>query len=754
MPDLYIQLINYALREIFKIKTLKVIMKRFLLLSLVFGWLIQPVQAQQKKSITFDHIFDQTFSQEGIQNVNWMKDGQFYTALVRSRSDIEIRKYDILSGDYEVLVATSELKVEDRGDPINIQDYQFSADETKILIKTDVEQIWRRSTRENYFIHNLETGETKKLTQSKEKQQYAQLSPTGDKAAFVQNNNLYLVDLESGEEKAITTDGEENKIINGATDWVYEEEFGFAKAWYWSPDGQKIAYYRFDESRVKEFFMTEWGKLYPGQTQFKYPKAGEKNSIVKIGVYDLETDQTTWLDIGEETDQYIPRINWTKSSDTLAIRRMNRLQNKQDLILANTNTGASEIIKTETGDAWVDINDDLTFLDNGEQFIYLSEESGYNHVYLYDMSGELIRQVTQGNWEVTNYLGYNENNERIYYISTEDSPLERHLYSIDITGKFKQKMSEGEGWNSVNMSRDYKYYIETFSGPGTPSVYTLHEGNGREVRVLEDNDNLSETLTEYNLPEKEYLKISLPQAELNAYMLKPHDFDTSKKYPVLFYVYGGPGSQTVSKRFESGQRPMWHRYLAEQGYIVFSVDNRGTGARGREFEKQVYKRLGQYEVQDQIDAAEYLIDRYDFIDTSRIGIWGWSYGGYMSSLVLAQGNDIFDTAIAVAPVTSWRFYDTIYTERFMQTPQMNPEGYIKGAPLTYADQIKGNYLLVHGTGDDNVHFQNAVEMVNKLVMEGVQFETMYYPNRAHGISGGNARRHLYEMLNRFIVENL
>ncbi len=729
-------------------------MKRLLLLFIMLGWVFQPVQAQQKKSISFNQIFDRTFSPEGIQNVNWMKDGQYYTALVRSNSDIELRKYDILTGDYEVLVATSGLKAEEREDPIIIQDYQFSADEKKLLIKTDVERIWRRSTKENYFIHDLETGETTKLTQSKEKQQYAQLSPAGDKAAFVQHNDLYLVDLETGEEKAITTDGEENKIINGATDWVYEEEFGIAKAWYWSPDGEKIAYYRFDESRVKEFFMTEWGSLYPEQTRFKYPKAGEKNSIVKIGVYDLESGNTEWMDIGEETDQYIPRINWTKSSGTLAIRRMNRLQNKQDLMLANVETGQTETIKTETSKAWVDVNDDLTFLENGDQFIYVSEESGYNHIYLYDTSGKQIRQVTSGEWEVTNYLGYNESNERIYFISTEDSPLERHLYSIHISGDDKTRMSDGEGWNSVNMSRDYKYYIETFSDTENPDVYTLHRGNGEEVRVLEGNSKLKETLGEYSMPKKEYMKIPLPQAELNAYMLKPSDFDSTKKYPVLFYVYGGPGSQTVTKRYDSGQRPMWHRYLAEQGYIVFSVDNRGTGARGRDFEKQVYKKLGQYEVQDQIDAAKYVIERFSFIDTARVGIWGWSYGGYMSSLVLAKGSEIFSSAIAVAPVTSWRFYDTIYTERFMQTPQMNPEGYTKGAPLTYAGQIEGDYLLVHGTGDDNVHFQNAVEMVDKLVLEGVQFETMFYPNRAHGISGGNARPHLYEMLNRFIMDNL
>lgn len=729
-------------------------MKRFLLLTLIFVWIFQPLQAQQKKSLEFRHLFDNTFSTEGIRSVNWMKDGRYYTALERTEDDIELRKYDITTGDYEVLVSSMDLSYEGRSKPIIIQGYQFSADESKILIKTDVERIWRRSTRENYFIYNLETGELTKLTASEEKQQYAQLSPSGNKAAYVQNNDLYWVDLKTGEVTAITTDGEHNKIINGATDWVYEEEFGFAKAWYWSPNGEKIAFYRFDESEVKEFFMMDWGTLYPEQTRWKYPKAGEENSVVKIGVYDLNSKETTWMDIDAHKNQYIPRINWTRDSGVLAIRRMNRLQNKRELMLADVKTGETEIIKTQTSDAWIDVHDDLKFLKNGEQFITTSEESGYNHIYLYDINGDLIRQVTKGNWEVTNYLGFNENTGKIYYISTEESPLERHLYSINIDGTGKKKLSEGEGWHEINMSRDFKYYIETYSSPSKPPVYTLHEADGKLVRVLEDNSELQETLTEYQLPSKEYIEIPLPQATLNGYIMKPHNFDSSKEYPVLFYVYGGPGSQTVTKRFASGQRAMWHKYLTSQGYIVVSVDNRGTGARGRDFEKQVYKKLGQYETEDQIDAAKYLFSQYDFIDEDRLGIWGWSYGGYMSSLVLAKGNDVFNTAIAVAPVTSWRFYDTIYTERFMQTPQLNPEGYRKGAPLTYADQIKGNYLLVHGTGDDNVHFQNSVAMVNRLIAADVQFETMFYPDRNHGIYGGNTREHLYTMLNSFILENL
>ena len=729
-------------------------MKKILLLLVIFGWVIHPTVAQEKESLTFGHVVDGSFSPESIRDVNWMQDGQFYTALEQTQNDIELRKYNILTGDYEVLVASSDLQVKGRPTPIPIQGYQFSANEQKILIKADVEQIWRRSTRENYFIYDLKTGETQKLIQSDQKQQHAQLSPSGNKAAFVQDNNLYLVNLESGEETAITEDGKFNHIINGATDWVYEEEFGFAKAWYWSPDGQKIAFYRFDESDVKEFFMTEWGNLYPGLTRFKYPKAGEENSIVKIGVYDLESEDTTWIDVGSENDQYIPRINWTKDSDLLAIRRMNRLQNKQDLMLADVNTGNTEIIKTEKSDAWVDVNDDLKFLDNGEQFIYASEESGYNHIYLYDMSGDIVRQITKGDWEVTNYLGFNEDAQKLYYVSTEDSPLERHLYSINVDGSGKKKLTNGQGWNSINMSRDFQYYIETFSTPTEPPKYTLYKSNGEEVRTLEDNNVLAEQLQQYNLPSKEYIDIPLEQATLNAYIMKPHDFDPKKEYPTLFYVYGGPGSQTVTKQFGAGQRALWHQYIVEQGYVVVSIDNRGTGARGRDFEKQIYKKLGQYETIDQIDAAKYLIANYDFIDENRMGIWGWSYGGYMSSLVLAQGGNIFNTAIAVAPVTHWRFYDTIYTERFMQTPQMNPEGYRKGSPITYADQIDGNYLLVHGTGDDNVHFQNSIDLVNKLVEEDVQFESMYYPNRSHAIYGGNARKHLYKMMSNFILENL
>src|SRR5699024_8535514 len=498
--------------------------------------------------------------------------------------------YDILTGDYEVLVSTSDLKVADRDKPIIIQDYQFSADESKLLVKTDIESIWRRSTRENYFIYNFETGKTKKLTQSGQKQQYAQLSPSGDRAAFVQNNNLYWVDLETGTETAITRDGAHNKIINGATDWVYEEEFSLAKAWYWSPDGDKIAFYRFDESDVKEFSMTEWKNLYPGLTRFKYPKAGTENSTVKIGVYDLEKEETSWMDIGSENDQYIPRINWTQDSGVLAIRRMNRLQNQLDVMLADVNTGQTEVIKTETSEAWIDINDDLVFLENGREFVYASEESGYNHIYLYSMDGEQIRQVTEGDWEVTNYLGFNEDTGRFYYMSTEESPLQRHLYSIKRDGTGKRKLTGGHGWNAINMSRDFTYYIETFSTPERPPRYTLHGIDGERLPVLEENAELQQTLGTHQLPTKEFIKSPLEQASLNGYLLKPHDVDPSKKYPALFFVYGGPGSQNVQKAFRTSQRSRWHQYLTSQGYLVITIDNRGPGGRAAAFDQRRDKR--------------------------------------------------------------------------------------------------------------------------------------------------------------------
>ncbi|MEX0844420.1 MAG: S9 family peptidase, partial [Balneolaceae bacterium] len=455
-------------------------------------------------------------------------------------------------------------------------------------------------------MYDIASRDLKKLTQSDEKQQYAELSPTGERAAFVRNNNLFWVDIKTGNETQITEDGEFNKIINGAADWVYEEEFGFAKAWFWSPEGNRISFYRFNEERVQQFFMTGWGDLYPEQIKFKYPKAGEQNSIVSIHVYHLGSEETITMDIGEEDDQYIPRINWTQDNNTLAIRRMNRFQNKQDLLFANVNTGESKLILSEESETWIDVHDNLYLLTNGEQFITTSDKSGYNHVYLYNMEGKQLEQVTNGNWDVTKLIGHHEKTYRLYYESTEESPLERHLYNIRIDGQKKNKLSKESGWHRTNMSRDFKYYIDTWSDFNKPPVVTLYRENGSKVRTIEDNAALSERLNEYSFVQKDFMKLDINGFQINAYMMKPVDFDSAKKYPVLMYVYGGPGSQTVTQNFGSGQRPMWHQFLANQGYIIVSVDNRGTGGRGRDFKKQTYKKLGQYETADQIAAAKKL----------------------------------------------------------------------------------------------------------------------------------------------------
>lgn len=701
------------------------------------------VSAQELKPIEFDHIFDESFSPTTISNVRWMNDGRFYSA-----SDGQtITRFNITNGESEVIFDGSNVN------NLQVQGYEFSADENLILIETDVEQLWRRSTKANYFIYNRSENSIQKLTQSEEKQQYAQLNSEGNRAAFVQNSNLFWVDLTTGEQFQITEDGEFNSIINGAADWVYEEEFGFAKAWFWSPRGDKIAFYRFDESNVKQFTMETWGELYPEEVRFKYPKAGEENAVVSIHVFDIETGEITMMDIGDETDQYIPRINWTKNNNLLAIRRMNRLQNKEELLFADVSNGETEVILTEESETWLDVHDDLMFLNNGKQFITTSSRTGYNHVYLYKMDGEEIRQITKGEYDVTEIIGFDERRHNLYYMSTEVSPLERHFYRVRVDGRRKRTMTEDNGWYSINMSRDFKYYIQSYSDYNKPPVITLHEGGGKQVRILEDNAKVIENLNEFAFQTKEFMVMDVNGQPLNAYMITPPDFDENQEYPVLMYVYGGPGSQTVTRAFEYGQRPMWHQYLANQGYIIVSVDNRGTGARGTEFKNQTYLQLGVLETEDQIAAARQVAD-LAFVDDERIGIWGWSYGGFMSTNALAQGNDVFSSAIAVAPVTHWKYYDTIYTERFMRTPQTNPEGYEAGSPINYVDQITGDYLLIHGTGDDNVHYQNAVILVEELIKHDVQFETMYYPNRNHGIYGGNTRRHLWKLMSNFILEKL
>ena len=731
----------------------------YLVLSISSLLLLEPLAAQEKKMLALEDIFEnQVFTQYQINGIRWMADGRYYTSVVQDEVEYyeHILRYDITTGEVvDTLVNGANLVPE--GEPLALRynDYQLSKDEQQVLFATELEPIYRRSTRAYYYIYDIAENIFRPLDNG-QKQSYATFSPDGSKVAFVRDNNLFYKDLKNDELHQVTSDGKFNKIINGSTDWVYEEEFGFAKAFYWSPDSKKLAFLTFDESEVSEYNMQVWNELYPEDYRFKYPKAGEDNAIVSLSIYQLDNDQTISVDIGKETDIYLPRVQWTQDPEVLSYIRMNRLQNKMELVHADADSGSSEVVLTEKSDTYVDIeyNDQFIYLQDGQHFLMTSERDGYKHIYLYETDGSPKKQLTRGKWEVSELLGIDQEQELVYYISTEDSPLQRHLYVVNLKGKGKRRLSQEEGTYSVNFSPSFDYYIQNFSSATQPLTISSHRApSGELIEVLEQNQELQDTLEQYRMGTKEFFTFRNDQDSLlYGYMIKPADFSPAKEYPVLMYVYGGPGSQLVRDAWQ-GSRDYWFHYLAQQGYIVACVDNLGTGARGKNFKHITYGQMGKYEVQDQIAGARYL-GRLPFVDPERIGIWGWSYGGYMSSLALFVGNEVFKSAIAVAPVTSWRFYDTIYTERFLSTPQLNPAGYDAYSPLTHVDKLEGEYLLIHGTGDDNVHFQNSVMLQDALIASGKHFDSFFYPNRNHGIYGGNTRLHLFDMMTRFLEENL
>ncbi|RMD68795.1 MAG: S9 family peptidase, partial [Bacteroidetes bacterium] len=696
-------------------------------LTFLFAFLAGIALAQQP--ITLEKIWaEYEFVPEYVSGFNFLNDGQSYTRLEGDK----VVKYDLLRGRQLGVVFDGAQAANDQYNG-QVHSYAFSADEQKLLISTETEQIYRHSTRARYFVWDLET-QTLTPVFREGKIRYATFSPQGDKVAFVYENNLYYKDLNSGEVVQVTRDGKRNEIINGATDWVYEEEFGFARAFQWSPDGQRIAFYRFDERQVPEFTMTNYkGGLYPEYVTFKYPKVGQPNSIVTIHVYHLDRKMTRQIATGDETDIYIPRIKWTRDPYLLCVFRMNRHQNRLELLLAETTTGKTSLMLEETSKWYIDIHDNLTFLADGRHFIWTSEQDGYNHIYLYDMGGQLVRQLTKGPWEVTDFYGVDEANGMIYFQAAMDSPMDRKVYAVRLDGKGRiKKLNRHDGWNSAQFSSTFDYFVNTWSTINTPPVFTVCDRNGKELRVIEGNIALRDKQRAYGVSQVEFFDFTTSEGvALNGWMIKPPAFDATKQYPVLMYVYGGPGSQQVTDAWK-GQNYWWFQMLAQQGFIVACVDNRGTGGRGAEFKKMTYLQLGHYETIDQIEAARYLGSQ-PWVDAERIGIFGWSYGGYMSSLCLLKGNDVFKAAIAVAPVTNWKWYDTIYTERYMRTASENPEGYEQNSPVNFADRLKGNYLIIHGMGDDNVHFQHTAEMVNALIAANKQFDTYFYPNRNHGI---------------------
>ncbi|HRG59078.1 MAG TPA: S9 family peptidase [Bacteroidia bacterium] len=717
-------------------------------LFLLFLILANHSMAQNKLNLE-DIWKNNAFGSKAISGINSLKDGLHYTILINSGQEQFIVKYNYQTGNaVDTLYNSSKVK----NKIPKVESYKFSADENQLLFSTEEERIYRHSYKSNYIIYHI-LNRTWSLLSNLGKQQLASFSPDSKNIAFVRNNNLYVVDLINNIELQITRDGEKNKIINGASDWVYEEEFAFDKAYEWSPDGKKIAYYRFDESEVKEFSMPTYGSLYPENSTFKYPKAGEKNAIVQILMYDLNSKKNIKANIGDELDQYIPRIKWTNNPTILSCQRLNRLQNKLDLLFVDASTGNSKIILNETSSAYIDVTNDLTFLKDNTGFIWSSELGGFNHLYHYDLNGKLINQITKGNWDIIAYKGYDEKSRTLYFTAAYSSSINKEVCKISLDGTNFKVLSEKKGYNEPYFSSTFEYFINAQSDANHPTIYSLLDKNGKQVRILEENMVLMNKLKGYELIEKEFFVIKTKDGfELNSWMIKPINFDAKKQYPVIFVIYGGPGKNTVVNSWE-GASYLWHQYLSQKGYIVVSVDNRGTEFKGEKFKKSTYGNLGMFETMDQIEAAQYFAS-LPYVDKSRIGIQGWSFGGYLSSLCITKGSEIFKSAIAVAPVTNWRYYDSIYTERFLGLPKDNAKGYDENSPINYTNQLKGNYLLIHGTADDNVHFQNSVEMVTALQKSNKQFDFMMYPDKNHGISGGNARLHIYTLMTDFILEKL
>jgi len=703
-----------------------------------------------QKQITIEGIYvDRVFQQKTVDRLNWMNDGKFYSTL----EDNQIIRFDVTTGVSDSVLIDGNLL------DIVIDDYRFSDDETKVLLLTDREKIYRRSFTAEYYVYTFEGGAIRKLSENGA-QSYATFSPDNSKVAFVRGNNLFYVKLVNMAENAVTSDGQFGKIIHGSTDWVYEEELFLTKAFEWSPDGKRLAYYTFDESHVREYNLQMWddGALYPRDYRYKYPKAGEDNSIVTIHIFSLADNRSVQVNLGKDTDIYIPRILWTQNPNLLSVLQLNRLQNRLDIFHANAKTGETTLVLTDKSKTYLDVtySHELIYLDNGTQFLYSSERKGNKHYFLHRMDGQLIYQTTSGNWDAETFVGLDQSKKTpvLYYVSTEGSPLERHFYKVYVNGKGKIKLSTMPGITRVDMSKDFKYYVNFNHAADRPTEISLVAIKGNKlVKVIEDNAELKATMAAYEIRPKDYFTFEGADKKLlNAFLLRPAAFDSTKKYPLLIFQYSGPGSQNVKNAW-SGRNFYWHQLLTQKGYIIAVIDTRGTGGRGEAFKKMTYKNMGKMESEDLAAGARYL-GSHDFVDKDRIGIWGWSYGGYMSSLTMMKYPGLFKAGIAVAPVTNWRFYDTIYAERYLRRPTDNPAGYDANSPNTHAAKLADKFLLIHGTGDDNVHFQNSMALQNKLIREGKQFESFYYPDKKHGISGSQTRVHLFNMMTNFILKNL
>lgn len=700
------------------------------------------------KSVSLKEITDGMFRQKtAVGEMRSMPDGEHYTAMNAERNMIVKYSYRTGKAVDTLFNATTARECEFT----KFDGYTISSTGHHILVWRETEPIYRRSYKAAVYDYDVRRNYVKPITDSKEKVMIPTFSPDGRMCAFVKDNNIWIRKFDFDTEVQVTKDGALNKILNGTTDWVYEEEFAVTNLMAWSPDSEYLAYVRTDETEVPEYSMQVYGDgLYPSYYNFKYPKAGQKNSTVSVKAYSVQTRDTKHLDVPMDGDGYIPRITFTQNASQLAVMTLNRHQNIFNMYYVNPKSGVSRLILREENECYVDSEwlSSIHFLSNG--FTYVSEQDGYAHIYLYSPTGVLQKQITQGNWDVTRLIGYDETTKNTYYESAEESPLRRAVYKIDAKG-VKTRLTPEEGTNSAAFSTNYAYFVNRYSNANTPMKITVNETKSRKVlRTLQDNAELRERLAQYRFGKKEFFTLTTKSGfELNAWMVKPANFDESKKYPVMMTQYSGPNSQQVLDSYSFD----WEQYLAANDIIVVCVDGRGTGARGEAFRKCTYLRMGEKESQDQVEAAQAL-GQYPYVDAGRMAIWGWSFGGYNTLMALSVGHGTFKVGIAVAPPTDWKYYDTVYTERYMRTPQENFDGYAATSPLKKVKDLEGKLLLIHGTADDNVHFMQSMEYAEALVQAGKQFDMHVYKDRNHGISGGNTRYHLYTKMSNYLFENL
>ena len=691
------------------------------------------------------------FRGEGIEGFRSMQDGLHFTRLNDKNDEQSISKHEITNSNGAGTVLISAEKLAYQGDKITIDDYFFNEDETKVLLTTQTTSIYRRSYTAVHFLFDLKTGTLTALDEKHQPQTLAEYSPDGTMVSYIYKNDLYVKDIASGKVKKLTQDGKRNKVINGTTDWVYEEEFSITKAYDWSPDSKYIGFLRFNEKEVKEFNLTYYGELYPQNYSYKYPKAGEDNSKVTAHIVTVKSGKISPIDLGEY--EYIPRIEWSGNSNKLILQTLNRHQNdlKYHLIDLKGKKISQKVFFQEKSDSYVEIDNNLLILSDGNTILRTSEADGFNHIYKLSFDGK-SEQITKGNWDVIEFYGIDEKEGQIYFSAAQKDAISKGIYRINLDGSVISSISSETGYNEAEFTTGMKYFVKTYSNANTPPVYTLCDNLGKEISVLEDNIKLKTTLSGYNLSKKEFVKFQSGNTTLNGWMIKPVNFNPNQKYPVYVTIYGGPGHNEVSDSWD-GNDYLYHQLLSQKGYIVVSVDPRGTMYRGAAFKKSTYLQLGKLETEDFINTAKEL-QKLPYVDPNRIGIQGWSFGGFMTSLAMTKGADYFKMGISVAPVTNWRYYDNIYTERFMRTPKENENGYDDNSPINFVHLLKGKYFLIHGSGDDNVHYQNSMEMINALVRANKQFDLFIYPNRNHGIYGGNTRNHLFTMMLDYTLENL